>query len=262
MNLVVPVVKRINFLLLLLFLALLQSTYAQEAEPATNVSAETAPATAEPATEDEKFKRKNTYLDIFHAKTSASNLKAKLLVDIHRLRVMVYNYGDSDEKASYDKIKDNYKESVKLMYLAKFVKADDSFKSTRNNVQELYGKMAQKYRSKTAQMLNQCADQLVDMELTIDVDDEELEAFRKRKLAAKTRIRLMVAYSQLSMGEAYERDEEPGKSITHYRVARLHAVEMLVDLAKTSRERNELMKQYQPDLLDIDSIVFNEAPTE
>ena len=48
--------------------------------------------------------------------------------------------------------------------------------------------MAQKYRSKTAQMLNQCADQLVDMELTIDVDDEELEAFRKRKLAAKTRI--------------------------------------------------------------------------
>ena len=41
---------------------------------------------------------------------------------------MVYNYGDSDEKASYDKIKDNYKESVKLMYLAKFV-ADDSFKS-------------------------------------------------------------------------------------------------------------------------------------
>ena len=40
----------------------------------------------------------------------------------------------------------------------------------------------------------------------------------------------MVAYSQLSMGEAYERDEEPGKSIAHYRVARLHAVEMLVDL--------------------------------
>jgi hypothetical protein len=249
-------------LLLLLSLVFTPIAHGQEEEPATNVSAETAPAAAETVAEDEKYKRKNSYLDIFHAKTSASKLKSRLLVDIHRLRVMVYNYGDSDEKASYDKIKDAYKESVKLMYLAKFVKADDNFKSTKDLVQELYGKMAQKYRSKTAKMLNQCADQLVDMELTIDVDDEELEAFRKRKLAGKTRIRLMVAYSQLSMAEAYERDEEPGKSITHYRVARLHAVEMLVDLAKTSTERNKLMKQYQPDLLDIDSIVFNETPAE
>ena len=107
MNLVVPVTKRNNFLSILLILVFIPSTFAQEAEPASNVSAETAPAAAEPATEDEKYKRKNTYLDIFHAKTSASNLKGKLLVDIHRLRVMVYNYGDSDEKASYDKIKDS-----------------------------------------------------------------------------------------------------------------------------------------------------------
>lgn len=250
-------------LIILLIMIQTNVLFAQDAEntaeqPAANASAESAPASAEPSQPTDNSRRKSTYLDIYHAKKSASELKSRLLVEIHRLRVMVYNYGDSDERAAFDQLKDTYKDSVKLVYLGKFVAADKKFKETREKVQDVYTTIAEKYRKKTASMLNQCADQLVDMELTIDVDDEELEAFRKRKLAAKTRIRLMVAYGQLSMGEAYERDEQPGKSVTHYRVARLHAVEMLVDLAKTSNDRNALMKQYQPDLLDIDNVVFNE----
>ena len=92
--------KKKQFLSILLILGFTVSL-----QEAGNLAlAQKQPAAAEPATDDEKQK-KNTYLDIFHAKTSASNLKGRLLVDIHRLRVMVYNYGDSDEKAATIKLK-------------------------------------------------------------------------------------------------------------------------------------------------------------
>ncbi len=195
-----------------------------------------------------------TYLDVYHAKDKAFRLKEENKKEIYRLKITVANFGEAGDKQSLKTSLDNYKVAIKTLYSRNYMKSSSQLEKNREEINVLYAKFAEKYRKIAQGILDKCADQLVDLELS-EVSGMAPQDSAHTKTISKIRIRLMVAYGQLSMAEGLEKSEKYSDSISHFRVAIYHGVDILRSLAKNQDEEKKIMKDYEVHLADVENKV-------
>ncbi len=193
-----------------------------------------------------------SYLDIYHAKEISTRLGDSNRLQLYRLKIMVANFGDGDEKSKLDTTSENYKEAMKSMYKRHYLASEKKLTANRSEIQSMYATLAKKYREKTAEVLNRTADRLVEIELSESVEPGAF-ANTHAKLISRARISLVVGYNQLSMGEAEEGNTRYPEAISHFRVARFHAIHMLAAMAETEEDRKKILDEFKVDLMDIEN---------
>lgn len=198
-----------------------------------------------------------SYLDKYHAKVTVKDLKDENLKKIYTLRVMNENFGQPEGAASFDQIKTDYKDGIKLMYKHRYLEASRKLEKNKKDISDAYKVHADNYRNRTAELLNTAADQLVELELGGEGNSRAEAAYLRRKVR-KVQLKLIVAYGQVSMGESFELQQQYAKSIPHYRLAKLHAIHMLAEMAATEEDRKKILDQYQKDLADADNRIYTE----
>ncbi len=193
-----------------------------------------------------------SYLDIYHAKETSTRLRDENRLQLYRLKIMVANFGDGDEKSKLDAANENYKEAVKSMYKKHYLVSEKKLTANHSEIESIYGTLAKKYREKTTELLNRTADRLVKIELSESVEPGA-SANTRAKLISRARISLVVGYNQLTMGEAEESIHRFAEGIAHYRVARFHAIHMLAAMAETEEDRKKILDEFKVDLMDIEN---------
>lgn len=211
----------------------------------------TAKNTAEPASiaEDDT---PASYLDIFHSKERAYSLKRENMEDIHRLKVIVTNFGDANHKTMFENIMKSYKEGVKVLYKNRFIDADKQLTQNKSDIIKLYALFAMEYHTKTNELLNDCADKLVDVELAESIEPGSMKT-SKNRIIVQNRNRLQVAYSQLNMGADLEKSQNLPEAVAHFRVAKYHGIKILMSLTDDENEKKKIDDQYQKDMIDVDN---------
>lgn len=190
-----------------------------------------------------------SYLDVYHSKQKAFQLKESNKSEIYRLKVIVANFGESPEKEKLKAALKNYKDAIKKLYTRNYLQSAKMLEENKDDLNEIYASMVKIYNEKVDKLLDQCADRLVDMELA-EVVGPATQDSSKARMISKTRIRITVAYGQLGNAEAMEKDQKYAEAISHYRVAIYHGIEILRSLAKNSEDENKILKEYSVEIAD------------
>lgn len=193
--------------------------------------------------------QKGNYLDVYHSKQKAFQLKESNKNEIYRLKIIVANNGESDEKTKLKTVIENYKTAIKTLYTRNYLKSAKELEKNRDDINDLYAILAKKYRKQADDLLDKCADKLVDMELSESIEPGS-EKSSQARLIAKIRIRIMVAYGQLSMAEGMEKSQKYADAISHYRVSIYHGIEILRSLAKDQDEERKIIQEYEVAMAD------------
>lgn len=202
--------------------------------------------------ETEEEKAVGTYLDYYHAKETATRLKDRNRMELYRLKVMVANFGEDDQKSQLEQANKDYKDGIKYYYRKKYLVADKYLSKNKEDIYALYKALSTKYRERTNELLSRCADNLVEIELSESIELSAVEQSRTKTIS-KTRVHLVVAYNQLSMGEVEETSERYPEAISHYRVATYHAINMLIEMAETKEDKDKLREEFKVDLADVEN---------
>jgi hypothetical protein len=208
--------------------------------------------TAKKDNPDNNEKKYDNYLRMIHAKEMAGKLVIINKAELARLRVIVANFGEGSDKDTYTKLANNYKQGMKDLYKKKYLESEEEFLQNRVDINEFLNKLAERYRDKAREILNRCADTLVERELGVNPQNDvnPTEQGKVFKLIMRNKIKLAVGYDNLNIGEDFYEQRRFSNSISHFRLAKLHGIDMLIQLANTEQEKDDVKKEYQVDLAD------------
>ncbi|MES0491082.1 MAG: hypothetical protein ABUK01_13875 [Leptospirales bacterium] len=200
-----------------------------------------------------------SYLKKINSKKAAEKYSIINKKSLYELAVIVGNYGSESEKKTYAELKQNYTEGVKNLYKRKFLEAGAGLEKNYLEIKVLYKTMAERYRDKASNLLSDCAESIVDMELNIapSADSAPEALARQRKSVYENKHRLSIAYEQFNNGDGFEREENYSLAIVHYRGAITHGVNILIDLAETEEAKNQVREKYQTELYDVENRLSN-----
>ena len=193
-----------------------------------------------------------SYMEINHAKKSAMRLIDINKAELARLKVIVANFGTDAQKNRYEELSNNFKEGYKELYKRKYLEAETILLQNRTDIVALLKEMADLYQNQAGDILNRCADQLVERELGIDptsAGDPNAQT-KVNRLIIDNNIRLLIAYDQLNMGDRYMVDEQYSSAIVHFRIAKMHGIQILIYLAETEEDREKIRDEFAKDLED------------
>jgi len=196
-----------------------------------------------------------SYLDTIHAKDNAlhnSQINQKLL---KKLKIAVGNFGTDAENSNFKKLSDDYKDGIKDIYKREFLVADQKLTKNRKDIENLYNSMIDQYTQKAGDLLSQCADALVEGELSINADGTSTpeSVGDALSLMQKNKFRLAIAYDQYNMGVQAQRDENIYVALAHLRYAKLQAIAILEDMAGTEENKNKIRDMYKKDFADAEN---------
>lgn len=214
--------------------------------------APTAPATkkeeAAAAKEGEKSgAREVTYLDLVHAREKAQKLKEDNMRDIQLLNALTAAMPEAVDKSASEQIANEYKDALKLIYRQDYVTAEKTLRTNRENIASAMSKASESFRKRTTEMLNQSADRMADLEMQAE-NTGSAEAIRMAGVVQRNQHRLAVGYQQLTLATTAERHRRYAEALSHYRLARLHAIYLQIELAKDENEKNALRAKYRNEL--------------
>ncbi len=216
--------------------------------PAAKKNATGSEAKSEKAAEGDKSGAKEvTYLDLVHARDKALKLKEDNMRDIQLLNTLRASLPESVDKGASDGIATEYKDALKLIYRMEYVGAEKTLRTNRENIAVAMGKASEAFRKKTTEMLNESADRMADLDMAAD-NSGSSEAIRMAGVVQRNQHRLSVGYQQLTMAANAEKYRRYAEALSHYRLSRLHAIYLKIELAKDDNEKNELRKQYRNEL--------------
>jgi len=198
-----------------------------------------------------------TYLDIAHAKEDAVMLDGQIRDRIYRLQVVVANFGEAGDKSALDSIQKEHVHGKKELFKRQYLSSLKILTKVKKDIKDLYQTLANRYQTKANEILSLCAESLVDKEIGMGSQgDTDLEAAGKtsRKLN-QNRIKLVIAYDQLNMGDKFKSEDRLYDAVTHYRLAKLHGINILVDLAESQGDKDKVKTQYKVDLSDGENLV-------
>jgi len=218
---------------------------------------ESAPAKSEEKSQDSTNAKTGTDLERFHARENAIQYDDIIRDHIYKLQVVVANYGEASDKSTLDSISKEHVNGKKELFKRKYISAYSIFKKVNNDIQKLFIGLADRYQSKTNEILGLCAETLVDREIGIgNKADMNVEAAGKTsKKVTNNRIKLVIAYDHLNMGDRFKYEDRLSDAVTHYRLAKLHGINILVDMAETENDKASIKNQYKLDLMDGDNLV-------
>ena len=220
------------------------------ATPAAKKTAAGSEAKSEKTAEGDKSGAKEvTYLDLVHAREKALKLKDDNMRDIQLLNTLSASLPESVDKGASDAIASEYKDALKLIYRMEYVGAEKTLRTNRENIAAAMGKASEAFRKKTTEMLNESADRMADLDMAAD-NSGTSESIRMAGVVQRNQHRLSVGYQQLTMAANAEKHRRYAEALSHYRLSRLHAIYLKIELAKDDNEKNELRKQFRNELDD------------
>lgn len=202
-----------------------------------------------PGEGDKSGAKEVTYLDLVHAREKAMKLKDDNMRDIQLLNTLQAALPESVDKGASHSIATEYKEALKLIYRMEYVGAEKTLRTNRENIAAAMGKASEAFRKKTTEMLNESADRMADLDMAAD-NSGSSESIRMAGVVQRNQHRLSVGYQQLSMAANAEKHRRYAEALSHYRLSRLHAIYLKIELAKDENEKNALRKQYRNELDD------------
>lgn len=210
------------------------------------------PSSASSSSQGEEEKLYGNYMEIQVAKRSADIL-VKINKDrLQKLKIATRNFGEGEDQSKYDQLAADYVSALKDYYKRNYLAADSALKQNRKGIDELAISLSQKYEVRANEILTRCADELVETELGVDTQpdvDPELSA-KTFKVIQKNKIRLLIAYDQINMAKEAVMKGQYEQSIVHYRMAKEHGIQMLIDLSETEDERESLRQEFEKDTTD------------
>lgn len=196
---------------------------------------------------DKTGAREVTYLDIVHAKDKAMRLKDDNMRDIQMLNNLAAQLPEAVDKGDSDKIASEYKDGLKMIYRMEYVPAEKTLRENRDNIGKAMSKASEAFRKKTAEMLNQSADRMADLDMQAENSNSH-DAIRMAGIVQKNQHRLAVGYQQLTLATTAEKHRRYAEALSHYRLARLHSIYLKIELAKDDAEKNKLRAEYRNEL--------------
>jgi hypothetical protein len=128
-----------------------------------------------------------------------------------------------------------------------YVGAEKTLRTNRENIAAAMGKACEVFRKKTTEMLNQSADRMADLNMQAE-NTGSAEAIRMAGVVQRNQHRLSVGYQQLTLASTAEKHRRYAEALSHYRLARLHAIYLQIELAKDESEKNALRAKYRNEL--------------
>lgn len=196
---------------------------------------------------DKSGAREVTYLDLVHARDKALKLKEDNMRDIQLLNALGAAMPEAVDKGASDQIATEYKDALKLIYRMEYVGAEKTLRTNRENIAAAMGKASEVFRKKTTEMLNQSADRMADLDMQAE-NTGSAEAIRMAGVVQRNQHRLSVGYQQLTLASTAEKHRRYAEALSHYRLARLHAIYLQIELAKDENEKNSLRAKYRNEL--------------
>lgn len=206
-----------------------------------------AEATNDSGSGDKSGARDSTYLEVVHAREKALKLKDDNMRDIQMLNALGAALPEAFDKAESEKLSNEYKEASKMIYRMDYVNAERILRQNRENIGKAMGKASEIFRKKTTEMLNQSADRMADLDMAAGTASTN-ESIRMQGLVQKNQHRLAVGYQQLSLASNAEKHRRYAEALSHYRLARLHSIYLMIELAKDDAEKNKLRNEYRNEL--------------
>ncbi len=191
--------------------------------------------------------REVTYLDLVHARDKALKLKEDNMRDIQLLNALGASMSEAYDKGASDQIATEYKDALKLIYRMEYVGAEKTLRTNRENIAAAMGKASEVFRKKTTEMLNHSADRMADLDMQAE-NTGSAEAIRMAGVVQRNQHRLSVGYQQLTLASTAEKHRRYAEALSHYRLARLHAIYLQIELAKDENEKNSLRAKYRNEL--------------
>jgi hypothetical protein len=198
-----------------------------------------------------------TYLDVAHAKDNAVKYEDIIKDDIYKLQVVVGNFGDASDKSALETIQKDHLTGRKELFKRNYLNAYNILKKTRGQIHSLFQGLSDRYQKKANEILGRCADTIVDKEIGMGNtgDINVTTAAKTSRKITQNKIKLTIAYDQLNMGDKFKFDERLSDAVTHYRIAKLHGIGILVDMADSENDKSKIKNEYKADQMDGDNLV-------
>ena len=235
--------KWMNFfavVMIIFFTAQIQ-TFAQQAQPANQPEKKEADTVKKDTAKDEYTpanRPEENYLSRFKAIEVAERLTKQNLEDIYILKIIISNFSDQGWQKEYDNIYAQYKKGVSKYYRRDVVYSRAELEKNKQAIMGLYLKMAEMYQKQTDEMLEKCADKILDFSL----DEKNQFDPNRNKVLFNNMMRLWIAYGQIDDAEKAKNDGINKTAIFHLRAAKTYAILILEELDPESRGKFELHK--------------------
>jgi|GEM_PF-2789199 len=239
-------------ILILAFLALSGVGAQDSVKPKSGASSAKKPASAAEAKSDatngdKSGAKESTYLEVVHAREKALKLKDDNMRDIQLLNALGAALPEAFDKGESEKLSNEYKEASKMIYRMEYVNAERILRQNRENIAKAMAKASEIFRKKTTEMLNQSADRMADLDMAAGTAGNA-ESIRMQGLVQKNQHRLSVGYQQLTLAANAEKHRRYAEALSHYRLARLHSIYLMIELAKDDAEKKKLRSEYRNEL--------------
>jgi hypothetical protein len=179
----------------------------------------------------------DNYLERFHALDVCEKLQAENLDLIRILNVITQNFksAHSDWEADFKNIYDGYKSATDLYYKRNIIYSRVGYEKNKEAILKFYKKIADAYKKDCDDMMNRCADVLLDRTLGSTFSSDPTSSMRRATSEEKKRIfdnkmRIRIAYGQLDDAARAIEDGVPQSAVFHYRLAKGYAISILEDL--------------------------------
>ncbi len=242
---------------IVVFIPLVLAATSLAAQGTVKPKSSTAATTASPkdtpapkaAEADKSGSKEVTYLDLVHARDRALKLKENNMGDLQLVHSLRSALPEAVDNGTAQNLSNEYKEGVKLIYRREYVEAQRTLRTNRDNITTAMGKACEVLRQKTLEMLNQSADRMADLEMQADTAPEGGVVVMADTIE-KGAHRLSVGYQQLTLATQAEKHRRYNEALSHYRLARLHAIYLQIDLAPNEQEKNAIRSKYQNEIDD------------
>ncbi|MCX7680020.1 MAG: hypothetical protein N2316_12505 [Spirochaetes bacterium] len=184
---------------------------------------------------DSRMMRADNYLERFSAVENVERFMRENIEDIYLLKVIVTNFPAEGWKKDYDELYEKYKEGLQNFYKRRVITAQRQLLENKNQINNLFRKVAEKYRKDAEEMLDVCAKSILIVSLNkltrYDPD--------KNKQLMDNTMRLRVAYGKTD--DAYEAtvNHKYVYAIYHYRNAKAYAIKIMDDLINEEMIRKD-----------------------
>ena len=195
------------------------------------------------------------YLDVFHANENAPKFRKENQVLISALRIIISNFGTPEEQSSLDSILRDFKKGVTQLYKGRVIDSERLFKKNKKEMKDIFERIAIRYETRTSDLLDRCADALVEMEIAEFSAEPGNELYSKAEVIHRNKAKLNVAYTQLIEAQGMLRIDRHKLAIGHYRVAKHYGISILQDLSEDEEGKNKVAREFSVDTEDIKNLI-------
>lgn len=180
----------------------------------------------------------------------AQEFKRKSRDEVIQLKRLVDFYGDKapETKDRYIDIQSEYRKGMQFYYMGQYESSIQSLEKTRRDAKNLFLVFVKLYDQDTQEILDECSNSMVEKDITMAYNGGGSGSASAEFV--KYQMKLRMAFQQFSQAKRNVREEQYESAIDHYRLAKLHAINIILDLTDEESKKKELSKKYRTDLID------------